>query len=494
MNGRFDPYKTNLTKVDIKKGIKPVWLYSDNTLKFFASYGEKDEGTKDIYMVEGSRDQKKITRLSNIINTSEDEDYPYFDFETNYLYFSSKGHNSIGGYDIFRIDYDTSTHSFGKLENLGLGISTPFDDYLFIYNTKVNQALLTSSWLGKTNRLALFNGNLSIYDKNNEKKQNVVINFKNESDPTIKLTEIKVLDKNTQELIGKFTVDEKGNTGINLLPGEYSYILKTYGSKDDFKADISIPYSDTPIIQDITFKLDEKNNERVVINGQNSGNNNEIVAENIDKDSQNNALTSNPKDNQTDFINAINPKLEKEALERLGFVGLNQNEIVDKVSEKFMEFELAQKENEFLMSNLNVVIAANRTYFEELQQEIDSIEGSLADISGIEKIEKLSYIKNLIAEQNEVMNQTLWLQTLNDSLQSVYSEKQKLNTIVKLGDRIQDLTEQNNYDEAYRNIIEEYKRIESLSLNSAFENIYNCLLYTSPSPRDRQKSRMPSSA
>ena len=25
-------------------------------------------------------------------------------------------------------------------------------------------------------------------------------------------------------------------------------------------------------------------------------------------------------------------------------------------------------------------------------------------------------------------------------------------------------------------------------------NIYNCLLYTSPSPRDRQKSRMPSSA
>ena len=26
------------------------------------------------------------------------------------------------------------------------------------------------------------------------------------------------------------------------------------------------------------------------------------------------------------------------------------------------------------------------------------------------------------------------------------------------------------------------------------ENLYSCLLYTSPSPRDRQKSRMPSSA
>ena len=28
----------------------------------------------------------------------------------------------------------------------------------------------------------------------------------------------------------------------------------------------------------------------------------------------------------------------------------------------------------------------------------------------------------------------------------------------------------------------------------AFERMYGCLLYTSPSPRDRQKSRMPSSA
>ena len=28
----------------------------------------------------------------------------------------------------------------------------------------------------------------------------------------------------------------------------------------------------------------------------------------------------------------------------------------------------------------------------------------------------------------------------------------------------------------------------------AFDTIYACLLYTSPSPRDRQKSRMPSSA
>ena len=31
-------------------------------------------------------------------------------------------------------------------------------------------------------------------------------------------------------------------------------------------------------------------------------------------------------------------------------------------------------------------------------------------------------------------------------------------------------------------------------LNNTIKTLYGCLLYTSPSPRDRQKSRMPSSA
>ena len=51
-----------------------------------------------------------------------------------------------------------------------------------------------------------------------------------------------------------------------------------------------------------------------------------------------------------------------------------------------------------------------------------------------------------------------------------------------------------NANEASQNVNETVKQeiidaISNLSLNR-----YPCLLYTSPSPRDRQKSRMPSSA
>ena len=39
-----------------------------------------------------------------------------------------------------------------------------------------------------------------------------------------------------------------------------------------------------------------------------------------------------------------------------------------------------------------------------------------------------------------------------------------------------------------------YKRINSRERIRSSYNIYGCLLYTSPSPRDRTRSRMPSSA
>ena len=53
---------------------------------------------------------------------------------------------------------------------------------------------------------------------------------------------------------------------------------------------------------------------------------------------------------------------------------------------------------------------------------------------------------------------------------------------------------------AYRRLVKERTRIVNLvksllnGLFPEFTQVFNCLLYTSPSPRDRQKSRMPSSA
>ena len=79
---------------------------------------------------------------------------------------------------------------------------------------------------------------------------------------------------------------------------------------------------------------------------------------------------------------------------------------------------------------------------------------------------------------------------VKDLFQKNLVNEVKLTLIVQSqgGDKV------NKFNEPYLPYAEEIiQEIASLS-DKIMVNIYNCLLYTSPSPRDRTRSRMPSSA
>ena len=85
-----------------------------------------------------------------------------------------------------------------------------------------------------------------------------------------------------------------------------------------------------------------------------------------------------------------------------------------------------------------------------------------------------------------------------DSLATQYSEfeplpGENLNGKLGLGENIGDLTGVTMAYEAYKRSLKGKKApvIDGITGDQRF---FICLLYTSPSPRDRQKSRMPSSA
>ncbi len=92
------------------------------------------KGLKQIYRVQNiNHETWGIPEiLDKVINTPYDEEYPYFDARNSTLYFSSRGHSSMGGYDIFKSVYDWNTKSWSKPENLGFPINSPFDDYFYI--------------------------------------------------------------------------------------------------------------------------------------------------------------------------------------------------------------------------------------------------------------------------------------------------------------------------------------------------------------------------
>ena len=90
-------------------------------------------GGKDILY--SKIDQKgkwgKPVNLGSVINTPYDEEGVFITPDGNFLYFASRGHNSMGGFDIFRSERRAGG-MWSAPENLGYPINTPDDEVFYI--------------------------------------------------------------------------------------------------------------------------------------------------------------------------------------------------------------------------------------------------------------------------------------------------------------------------------------------------------------------------
>lgn len=67
-------------------------------------------------------------KLPEEINTEYNEDFPYVSPDGLTLYFSSEGHNSMGGFDLFKSTYNSDNNTWSKAENLGYPINSCDND------------------------------------------------------------------------------------------------------------------------------------------------------------------------------------------------------------------------------------------------------------------------------------------------------------------------------------------------------------------------------
>ncbi len=110
-------------------------LSPDGNILYFVSDREGGFGGRDIWMSRKNNngDWGKVTNLGNVINTSYNEEGVFMQADGKTLYFSSQGHNSMGGYDIFKTVFDNGKWSVPR--NIGYPINTPDDD-VFLSITK----------------------------------------------------------------------------------------------------------------------------------------------------------------------------------------------------------------------------------------------------------------------------------------------------------------------------------------------------------------------
>jgi hypothetical protein len=135
------------SKLDIRKAKTGLMFFPRNQdIVLFSSYGKDGKNGKDIYYSTMLPDMtwSKPQQLKGLVNTPFDEDYPFLLPDGKTLYFASKGHNSMGGYDIFRSMMDTVSGEWKQPENLDFAINTPFDDQLFVTDPYQHYAYFSS--------------------------------------------------------------------------------------------------------------------------------------------------------------------------------------------------------------------------------------------------------------------------------------------------------------------------------------------------------------
>ena len=108
-------------------------LTSDGRTMYFCSNDPKTTvGGSDIYMTTKDANGKwqKPKNIGQMINTKEDEVAVSLSKNDSTIYFSSKGHKSMGGYDVFSTHL-SETGLWSQPENIGYPINTADDDVFY---------------------------------------------------------------------------------------------------------------------------------------------------------------------------------------------------------------------------------------------------------------------------------------------------------------------------------------------------------------------------
>ena len=111
-----------------------VSISADGNILYFASERPGGYGASDIYMC--TKDSKgewsRVKNLGPAINTPYEEDGPNISFDGKTLFFSSSGHKTMGGLDIFKSTLvNADRNEWSDPENIGYPINSPDDDVYF---------------------------------------------------------------------------------------------------------------------------------------------------------------------------------------------------------------------------------------------------------------------------------------------------------------------------------------------------------------------------
>lgn len=217
-------------------------LSPDGKLLYFVSERPGGYGNADIWVSKkiGRNEWEKPVNLGPIINTDYDELGVFIHPDGKTLFFTTKGHGSMGGYDVFVSRNEDG--GWSKPANLGYPINTTKDELHFTLTADGKKAYISSRKDSGFGGADIYEIDLSNYEfpLTTIKKDSVITEVKSTFNPEISILrgqiidsdagqymsdiEIIISDATNNEIITEITSDETGNYFIT-LKGNLEYII-----------------------------------------------------------------------------------------------------------------------------------------------------------------------------------------------------------------------------------------------------------------------------
>ncbi|MBO0358951.1 PD40 domain-containing protein [Hymenobacter sp. BT186] len=235
------PKKLN-QNINSKAFESDAYITPDGLTIYFSTGKYSEDGTLDIYYAtrQAGGDWGAAKSMGSAINTKYDDDSPYLSRDGKTLYFSSRGHNTMGGYDIFKSEYDSIGKKWGRPENMGYPINTPDDDTYYRLSPDGSYAYLSSYRIGGY-------GEKDIYTINYIKNATIRGKVLSQKDSTI-IPGVELVFSGTQAdktalSYRDITKPITGDYQVNVLSGRSYQVALSKDGKNITTEEFAIPVS-----------------------------------------------------------------------------------------------------------------------------------------------------------------------------------------------------------------------------------------------------------
>jgi hypothetical protein len=156
----------------------------------------------------------------------------------NVLYFASKGHNSMGGFDVFKSDFSEEKNQWGMPLNLGFPVNNTYDNNGICMSGKGRYGYVSAIRPEGKGDLDIYRVTFNSIDAELTVVKGVI--GSNDGGNKLLNPTLTVLNASTNKVVGDYIPNPITNKYVVILPpGEYFLKVKC-GGFQDYKEKISI--------------------------------------------------------------------------------------------------------------------------------------------------------------------------------------------------------------------------------------------------------------